>query len=234
MLFVGIDSGWVSQPSGVAILEADPGENLQLRVLDRLPDNAAVLDWLDRHIGSDPAILGIDAPLLIPNASGIRDCEREVNAQFRRMHAGCHAANQSRPFYKPLREFVSELRNRGFELAGPSPGSNGRHAVEVHPHAATVRLFDLDRIVKYKKGRVAVRRAELERYRSLLATLFTWELPEVPHSGKELKAVEDKLDALNAAYVAALIWKFGENAIDRYGEYADGAIVVPKRNSRWK
>jgi predicted RNase H-like nuclease len=233
MLFVGIDSGWVSQPSGVAILVADPHGQLQLRALDRLPDNAAVLAWLDEQIGSRPALLAIDAPLVIPNATGIRNCEREINAQFRRMHAGCHAANQGRPFFEPLRRFVRELQSRGFQLDGIEAGGSGRHAVEVHPHAATVRLFDLERIVKYKKGRIEARKRELERYRSLLATLFSWDLPAVPQKGKDLKAVEDKLDAINAAYVGALLWKFGEEAVERFGEYQQGAILVPKRNSRW-
>jgi predicted RNase H-like nuclease len=175
-------------------------------------------------------MLAIDAPLVIPNAAGIRACERAVNARFRRFHAGCHAANQGRPFYAPITSFVSALEARGFRHAAEiTPGRAGRYMIEVHPHAAAVEVFGLERIIKYKKGRTAERARELGRYRDLLHTVFRGEMPAIPASGRTLKAVEDQLDAAFAAWIGAHWWQYGTERSCCYGDSGTGYIVVPAR-----
>jgi predicted RNase H-like nuclease len=228
VLFLGIDLGWISQPSGLAVLESSDS-GLHLRRLDRRATHCEVLDWVDKNAGNEPAMLAIDAPLIMPNASGIRPCEREVNREFRPFHAGCHAANQGRPFWAPITALVAALESRGFHHAAAiSVRTPGRYMIEVHPHAASVNLFGLDRIIKYKKGRVADRTAALARYRRLVASLVDAELPRVPAGGHELKAVEDKIDAVLAAYIGAQWWLWGEERSRCYGDEAGGYIVVPK------
>jgi pyridoxamine 5'-phosphate oxidase len=109
--------------------------------------------------------------------------------------------------------------------------------VEVHPHAAAVQLFALDRIVKYKRGSGAERAAELNRLRSLMLDrlpeltprLALSDLPAIPTGGKALKAVEDQIDAVTCAYVAAHWWYWGSERNDVLGDAATGYMVVPKR-----
>jgi predicted RNase H-like nuclease len=209
MTFLGIDLGWVSQPTGLARL-TQIADGFAIASLDRRATHREVVAWIDQEAGSGPAMLAIDAPLVIPNSTGIRACERAVNAEFRRHHAGCHAANQGRPFYRPISAFVSSLESRGFQHAAEIvPGVPGRYMIEVHPHAATVGVFGLDRIIKYKKGRVGERARELGRYRELLGRLFAGEMPSIPATGRAVKAVEDQLDALFAAWIGAHWWRHG-------------------------
>ena len=76
-----------------------------------------------------------------------------MNRHFRRFHAGCHAANLGRPFAQNVLSFSRRLGDLGFAHgAKMSVRERGRFQVEVHPHAATVNLFDLPRSVKYKRG----------------------------------------------------------------------------------
>ena len=229
MVCLGIDLGWISQPTGLAAVD-DDGDRPRLQTLDRRATHQDVLAWIDEQAGNGPAMLAIDAPLVIPNPSGIRDCERLVNAEFRRYHAGCHPAHQGRPFYPGMARFVGALQQRGFQHAAQvTPRRPARLMIEVHPHAASVSLFGLDRIIKYKKGTLAERVRELSRFRELLGSLLGCPLPAIPARGRELKAVEDQLDASLAAYVGWLWWRRGDAAARCYGDAAGGYIVIPGR-----
>jgi predicted RNase H-like nuclease len=104
----------------------------------------------------------------------------------------------------------------------------------VHPHAATVNLFGLDRIVKYKRGTRRQRARELRRLRTLaLSRLPALDpalqvcLPPVPRTGK-LKTVEDKIDAVMCAYIGAHWWHWGTQRNRLYGNEQTGYIVVPQ------
>lgn len=229
MIFLAIDLGWISQPSGLARIKPS-AERAVVTALDRQGSHANVLAWIDEQAGVAPAMLAIDAPLVIPNPAGIRDCERAVNADFRRHHAGCHAANRSRPFYAPLAAFVIELERRGYRHAAAiSPGVPGRYMIEVHPHAAAVSVFGLDRIIKYKKGRLADRARELTRLRELLRSLVGGDLPDIPANGRALKAAEDQPDAVFAAWIGLRWWQHGAAGARCYGSAETGYIVVPAK-----
>jgi predicted RNase H-like nuclease len=228
LTFLGIDLGWINQPTGLARLDHSPAGRPAVSALLRHPTHADVLAWIDEQAGSQAAMLAIDAPLVIPNAGGIRECERAVNADFRRHHAGCHAANRGRPFYASLAAFVAGLEERGFQHAADiTPGAPGRYMIEVHPHAAAVSVFNLEKIIKYKKGRVADRARELARFRDLLGGLVAGQLPVVPTEGRALKAVEDQLDAVFAAWIGLRWWQRGSSGGRCYGSVETGYIVVP-------
>jgi predicted RNase H-like nuclease len=87
----------------------------------------------------------------------------------------------------------------------------------VFPHVSTVQFFALDRILKYKKGRVSSKRSALCIYRGLFLeglrqrepALVIESLPEASTGGKALKELEDKLDAIACAYTAAHWWWWG-------------------------
>jgi predicted RNase H-like nuclease len=203
--------------------------------VDRRQGQEPVLDWV-RSVTSDRhAIAAVDAPTIITNATGIRECERQLNADFRRFDAGCHAANLGLPFAGKVLAFSRALRELGFEHAFGAPRlAPGRFQMEVHPHAASVSLFGLPRIIKYKRGLRAGRHRELSRLRRLLTgklplldpPLDPAGLPSIPRSG-DLKPAEDRLDAVLCAYIAAHWWFWGRVRNRVYGSEAGGFIVVP-------
>ena len=105
------------------------------------------------------------------------------------------------------------------------------------PHPATIHLFHLDRILKYKKGRVAQRRTELHKLRSLQLSILPTlapalalsaeQLPLIPAGGAQLKAVEDQLDSVICAYAGAHWWWWGIERNWVLGSLDTGFIVVP-------
>ncbi|MEM6452623.1 MAG: DUF429 domain-containing protein [Cyanobacteria bacterium P01_D01_bin.105] len=236
MRFIGVDLGWQSGASGVCCLAWDAGA-LAIRALDRQETVEDVLLWLDEMAPADePAIIAVDAPTLIPNATGMRVPDRLAHKYFGKYHAGCYPANLGRPFAARLVKFGQDLEARGFVHAPTiEPKKAGRYQVEVFPHPAMVQLFNLPRILKYKKGRLAERRVGLEGLRSHILThlpeqdppLFIQDLPPIPETGKALKALEDKLDSIVCAYVAAHWWMWGRERNQVLGSCQDGYIVVP-------
>ncbi len=231
--FLGIDLGWYGKPTGLASLVFD-GDHLKLKSITRIEATAEILAWVREQAGDGDAIAAIDAPTVIANELGIRPCERGLNADFRRFHAGAHPANLSRPFAANVLSFSKAIRDLGFQHgADMSARASGRYQLEVFPHAAAVRLFGLNRIVKYKKGRRAEKAAELGRLRQLCLDNFpTFDpslplvLPEIPQTGP-MKAVEDQIDAVICAYVAAHYWCWGRERNTVYGTNEAGFIVVP-------
>jgi len=233
-VFIGVDLGWYGKPSGLAALSLTRS-GLKLGDVTRLDDTAEILRWIQTQVGSHDSVVAVDAPLVIRNRTGIRPAERELNADFRRFHAGCHPANLGRPFAANVCSFSRRLAVRGF-----SHGTNlkarqkGKFQIEVHPHAATVRFFDLPQIVKYKRGRRAARAAELGRLRALMMSRLPWmnpplalSLPPVPEAGP-LKPVEDQIDAVLCAYIAAHWWFWGAARNRVYGDAVRGYVVVPE------
>ncbi|AFZ57989.1 DUF429 domain-containing protein [Anabaena cylindrica FACHB-243] len=244
MKFVGIDFGWKSQPSGLCCLELID-EKLQLLNLDRQEAIADILTWIDKNVQADEnAIIAVDAPTLIPNFTGSRLPDKLSHKYFGKYHAGCYPANQNLPFAERTINFGLELETRGFAHA-PSiePQKPNRYQIEVFPHPAIVNLFKLERILKYKKGRISDRRSELIKLYNYIIEILPSIPPylcssaficgsfpsEIPHTGAALKATEDKLDSLICAYVAAYWWYWGEERNLVLGDLTTGYIVIPER-----
>lgn len=236
MNFLGIDLGWVSGPSGLCCLELVEGA-LTLQALDRKATLEEVLAWVDAVAGeAGPAMIAVDAPTLIPNAVGMRSPDRLAHKYFGKYHAGCYPANLGRPFAARLVEFGLDLESRGFHHAPTiEPQVPGRYQLEVFPHPATIQLFNLPQILKYKKGQLAERGKALGELRQLILTqlpqhdppLVIEHLPDIPTTGKALKALEDRLDSIICAYVAAHWWMWGNQRNEVMGTRTEGYIVVP-------
>lgn len=239
MKFIGVDLGWKSQPSGLCCLELVDGK-LEILDLDRQDAIAHIFTWIDTWVQPNaPALVAVDAPTLIPNPTGSRLPDKLTHKYFGKYHAGCYPANQGLPFADRTINFGLELESRGFVHAATiEPQKLGRYQIEVFPHPAIVHLFNLDRILKYKKGRISERRLELIKlYQYIVDILPTFEpalsvkklsLSEIPYTGTELKAAEDKLDSLICAYVAAYWWYWGEQRNLVLGDRTTGYIVIPK------
>lgn len=238
MHFLGIDLGWQTGGSGVCSLKL-AASGLQLVRFEHCHNQAAVLSWIDQQVGDNqPALVAVDAPTLIPNETGMRLCDRLAHKYFGKYDAGCYPANRNRPFAKALIEFGLALAARGFQHAPEiSARRPGRYQIELFPHPATIHLFQLSKILKYKKGRVADRRRALAKLRDLQLIYFNkllpplplteTDLPVIPPGGKALKAVEDQLDSLTCAYAGAHWWWWGRQRNWVLGDAASGYIVVP-------
>jgi len=170
----------------------------------------------------------------------MRIADRLAHSLYGKYHAGAYPASRARSFWRRTTGLSSSLAKLGFGHGDEwVPKRCGRFQIEVHPHAASVQLFLLDRIVKYKKGRLADRAVELKRLRGLILDrlpllvprLELTELPEIPSAGRELKAVEDQLDALLAAYIAAHWWYWGPERNALLGNSRLGYIIVPQRQA---
>jgi len=231
--FIGVDLGWYGKPSGLASISFD-GSGLHLRNMARLESTDEILAWIQSEAGNGSAVAAVDAPLIIRNQVSIRPAERELNRDFRRFHAGCHAANLGRPFAQNVIRFSSRLETAGFAHgASMTPRQEGRFQIEVHPHAATISLFGLDRIVKYKRGTREQKARGLRRLRSLvisrLPTLdpaLRLRFPPVPRTGST-KSLEDRIDAVLCAYIGARWWFWATQRNRLYGDEEHGYIVVP-------
>jgi len=251
MKFIGIDLGWKSQPSGLCCLELIDGK-LQLIDLDRQEAIADILTWIDTWVQpEEPALIAVDAPTLIPNATGSRLPDKLSHKYFGKYHAGCYPANQNLAFAERTINFGLELESRGFAHApNIEPKKIGRYQIEVFPHPAIVHLFGLERILKYKKGRINERRLELiklyqyileilptlepslkinQKLKAQQSHLFPFDFFLLPSTGADLKAIEDKLDSLICAYVAAHWWYWGEQRNLVLGDRTTGYIVIPKK-----
>ncbi len=207
--------------------------------LERLADPDDVVKWVKAQAGED-AVVGIDAPIVIPNATGMRTADRLAQAMYGKFHAGAYPASRARSFWQRTTRLSSALVRLGFrhgdELATKS---RGRFQIEVHPHAASVQLFALGRIVKYKKGTLSERATGLRELRTLMLerlphviprALFE-RLPAVPAKGPALKAIEDQLDAVLCAYIAAYWWYWGRERNEVLGNAKRGYIIVPCRQT---
>ncbi len=240
MRFLGIDFGWSAGASGLCCLEWQ-NDRLTLVDLQRQHAIADILSWIDTWAPVPrPALVAVDAPTLIPNSTGMRFPDRLAHRYFGRYHAGCYPANQNSSFAPRTIAFGLSLEARGFVHAPTMVAKQpGRYQIESFPHPAIVHLFRLERILKYKRGRVAERRLELVRLRDYICDRLPLlepsldiqqsaiSIPPIPTGGAALKAVEDQLDSMICAYVGAHWWYWGLARNQVLGDRQTGYIVVP-------
>lgn len=241
-VFIGIDLAWKSaSPSGGAIVR---GGRL-LAATGTLGSNSEIIAFVAEHLPqTGGAVVAVDAPLRVPNQMGSRSCDVALSADWRRFHAGALPANRARLAEDGIvrgealvAALVQDLRFA--ETATIPRRSQARLVCEVYPHPAHVSLFGLERILKYKRGKVDERRGEMARYQQLLRGLRKASPPlkgtkklltgvDVAElRGRGLKEYEDTLDAITCAYVASYLWEYGPKAAVTYGSLSEGSIVVP-------
>lgn len=252
--FIGIDLAWSARnKSGLAVLQWD-GQIASLK--EGSPalaiTNADIVDFVRPLVTSETLIVAVDAPLAVPNETGLRPSERALNTIFGRFHAGAYPSNRKR----------LEDRNggtvRGEEIVRLLDGLGIRHAAqitarqparqmfEVYPHPAMITLFKLNKVLKYKARHTpATRREAFRAYQAHLGSLRAAQpalslpdallsegyLAQVAQSSSDLKALEDKLDAVFCAYSALYYWYYGDERCqifcDEEKQYEKGYIVVP-------
>ncbi|MEJ7832536.1 MAG: DUF429 domain-containing protein [Nocardioides sp.] len=231
MQYVGIDLAWGErQRTGLAVLDA----SARLVHVSTVRTDDEIAAALTAYVGGD-CLVAIDAPLIVTNPTGSRAAEKALGKDFRRFDAGAHPANTGKP------EFADGTR--GARVSGllgldmnPRSGRS-RRAIEVYPHPATIVLFGLARILKYKhkQGReLELLRSELlvlmAHVESIVTTDVTWsglrQQVETATRKSQLRVVEDQVDAVLCAYVALFVDRWPERTTT-YGDFATGYIVTP-------
>lgn len=243
MVFIGVDLAWSEDnPSAGVALRWDSHASRAFLWADQLGENQEILAFIEEAGGKGPALVAVDAPLLVPNETGTRPCDRELSQFYRWAQAQAYPANRRRLGPRVRGEvLVGELARRGFHHSPRVEARRPvRQVVEVFPHPAAIELFRLPHILRYKArpGRsLAFRWEELNRYRELLGslkkatpTLMAGEIlsltPEA-RRGRALKTLEDLLDALFCAYIALHLWYWGPRGYRCFGDARSGYILVP-------
>jgi predicted RNase H-like nuclease len=244
---IGIDLAWGSRArSGVAVLDCAGQLLLVESVIADSELDATLKPWLD-----GPCVVGLDAPLIVTNPSGRRECEALLTKAFAAQHAGCYPSNTGLAAFADGGRAAAFARRHSLAVDATTPSVAGqRRALEVYPHSTIVALFELPRVLAYKvrpHRTVDSRRAELLRLVDLLTTLAdpTGALDGYPPlldpqsmlthlrtaieaaaTSAALRRQEDPVDAIVCAYAALL---FTHALTQVIGDAHNGAIVTPVR-----
>ncbi len=237
---MGIDLAWNTEKnsSAIAIATLDQG-SLNIDTLLRCVEG---LNNIINIIEQEPSLSGIsiDAPLIINNTRGQRECEQQLNKKYRTYKAGCHPSNKTLYPNAASVRLSEYLLNQGFEHLG----ENQKWQIECYPHPAMVELFELDERLLYKKGPVEqkrqgqVRLAEMIKQLNINPNLSLTIADSVSSAvnsakilnlhGRQIKENEDTLDAIICCYIA------GCYAVDTnrqvFGDSINGYIYVPQLN----
>lgn len=239
MILAGIDLAWTeNNPTAIAYGKLEGDTVTVTSITHGLITPAQICSDLinEKVIG-----VAIDAPLIIKNKTGMRECEMSIGREFGSRKASCMPTNLDKYSDHPGVELATQLGSEGF---GHLNGTN-KWQVECYPHPAIINIFGLPERLKYKKKkgvRVADQRRGLHRLGSLLRNLASSSVlklkisngvqvtnvtfdQEYNLSGSSLKAHEDKLDAIVCLYMAAL---HALKQTNIHGSIIDGYIVVPK------
>ena len=238
---IGIDPSWVlTHPTGICAIESD-GDGWTVTTtyasVMTVDDSSAAVA---RHAG-DPTVVAVDAPLWIPNETGIRDCDREVARRYSNRKIGVHACNRTIAARGGWR--TTAIR-RALEEAGfiEAPARGPSVYFETYPHPALVNMLDLPVRPEYKKGKVANRRTGLQRLGKQLlayaaANHITFKDRDVRDAtfpagvdvlpGRELKLAEDRLDAFVCALIAVSWIESGRLGNEIIGAPGRGMMIFP-------
>lgn len=251
--FVGLDLAWSSRHNtGGAVITWDAaserGRLTEWR--EELGDNDAIVTWLKAVVPDGPALVAIDAPLVVPNLSGARAGDKLITRVFAAYQAGTHPANRTNlgRYGQPVGDIRGETLAARMEAElnfehdpAVAVRTNRRQLFECYPHPAMVVLFNLTTTLKYKRK---LRSLDNDRHlayatlQSHLASLAEAEPSlDIPPDlltrdtrllrGEPLKRYEDLLDGIICGYVAFYYWWWGSQRVHIFGDRDAGYIVAP-------
>lgn len=234
MIIIGIDLAWGDKKSdGVCIIEANQRKAIVKGFAYPHGDDELLVCVQTELKNAKKAFITIDAPIVCLNKTGTRPVDRLTHTLFHREHAACHPANSTK-CPRPIC-ILKKLKALGCE-AGWHIKPNTHIVAEVYPHPAMVRMFRLDRIVKYKKGRVAEKRKEFKRLQQLMKKSLREQFTflSINQETKKLlaepwtKAIEDKTDALFCAMIGLWHVKHQGRRSEVIGDSKTGFILLPE------
>lgn len=232
---IGIDLAWGEKnPDGVTFFVFPDGlDHAPTQLSTRLTHgDDALFESLNPVLPMERVMVALDAPTICRNDEGSRPVDKECTRLFGRFEAGCHPVNR-RLCVRPFR-VAEAFQQRGFALT--TDPDTPRFVTEVYPHPATIRLFGLEKTIKYKKGRVAEKRAEFSRYQDHLAEYLSREMPWLANSETHCelltqpwkKPIEDQVDSMLCAAIAYRHLKYHGEKSEILGDDLDGHMLIPK------
>ncbi|QYJ15277.1 hypothetical protein Rxycam_01092 [Rubrobacter xylanophilus DSM 9941] len=185
MRFAGCAPAWRpgetgKKPSCLVVLDGRGG-----LISNSFPGDARQIAEAVAEHAAEGILVGIDAPLAVPNERGIRPIERVLSRVSLPAYSASRRMFKGRPFAEDL---LAELQRVGVEYTDyPLPGHEGCWAVEVNS-AAALRVLALERSgeknggldrrireapeLRYRKGNKEGRAAALREAISIL-----WDTP---------------------------------------------------------
>jgi len=250
IIAIGIDLAWqTTHQTGIAVLQFSGGMALLRSDPLCVQTNDQILEVLLPFAQTETLLIGIDAPLAVPNQTGRRPAEAQIAKSFGRFEAGAHPANRSLLARdgKIRGETLTEAMHRDHRISHTpilTARAPTRQSFEVYPHPAQVVLFGLEKTLKYKQRGAGRTRAErimaFEAYRAGLRslrdmepalTLHDTQLMAIDPAKLLIKSNEDQLDAIMCAYIALYYWYWGTEKCYIFGDptddYASGYIIAP-------
>lgn len=158
--FIGVDLAFSPKNnSGVVILgswgsESDIEHHYVGSKLCKGDDE--ILGFLEPYLIVGRTIVAVDAPLVVTNQTGMRECERAVGRMFGGRDASAYPANLGNMAGARGPELLRKVRGLGIPLlVSPDVGNRQKSlsvlVMETYPHAGHLALFELPGIWKYKK-----------------------------------------------------------------------------------
>jgi predicted RNase H-like nuclease len=206
--YIGIDLAWSPRNlSGAAVLLGN-ATGATLHDVALLQSDADLVAYITRQAGSGPALVTVDAPLVVPNEYGRRPAEAELGRAMSGYQAAAHSANRRLlAFADGKRDPAGQVRGEALVAAlaahgfwqtaaiaahdAPGQPAVPRTITEVYPHAAMVGMFELECTLKYKTRPRRSRAQQLAawaEYQRLLGALATAD-PAL-HGQADLLAVD--------------------------------------------
>lgn len=182
-------------------------------------DVAAVIAAAIRLGGTRPAVVAVDMPMMDEPIDRRRASDNAVTSAYSGRGAGTHSPTPERPGAVG-RALEAALAAEGYPLATTEIRPPCR--VEIYPHPALIELMAAPYRLEYKAGKtgkywpglpLSERKAKLFGiWGTIVAALdaviagsaAALVLPPPEARGRSLKAFEDKLDAVIAAYAGAM------------------------------
>ncbi|MGF1713167.1 DUF429 domain-containing protein [Vibrio kagoshimensis] len=237
MKLAGIDLAWHGEknPSAIAIGSLN-GKSLKL---ERLEPAIFGMSEITSLIESETEIFGIaiDAPLVIENQTGQRDCEKSLSRDYGARKASCHTSNLSLYPDALSVNLSTSLASLGYQHL-----SSEKWQIECYPHPAIIECFGLPERLAYKKGSVAEKKQGQSKLASFILSLqnsavLSLQIPEEINmllsesyiqslKGAALKSNEDALDSIICLYIAGLYQLRAASVT--YGDKDTGYIWVPQ------
>ncbi len=195
-IFFGVDlAGRIDEVTGIAAVS----EKKELVFVNEVKPDIAIRNYIDYH---RPVIIGIDAPLTIPNGKfgtyASRKCDRDL------ISLGIPTFATS---------MLAQLTFRALTIQ--TVLSKKYQIIEVYPHATRLRMGIQNKGQKHT-----------EKNRELVQSRLSRFVKNMPRSSKVLLS-SDALDAILAAYTAYLHYNHLTEGI---GDETEGKIYIPKVN----
>jgi predicted RNase H-like nuclease len=145
--FLGVDLAWGEGRDGGVVNETglvclDPsGQVLAAGWASSVGDT---LIWIRAAIGDQSALLFVDAPLVVDNPSGQRECERQVGQRYCRWQVSANSTNQASRYHAgvALRQLLEQdgWRYDDGRAGPPASGRSGGDSQQPRRHPPSVAL----------------------------------------------------------------------------------------------